>query len=135
MTSFETLKSLLTERILPRNCTFPLLEDLRASGRVTDLVAMLGSLFQPAEQTTVRRFMADLFAGEILEIADAVNDNEDGAGGERENVARSKLRIDTRKWLMAHFAPGHYSDKPAAANDTAASVPSANLYLPENGRP
>ncbi len=134
MTSFDTLKSMLADRILCRNASFPLLEDLRASGRITDMVALLGSLFQPSEQTMVRRFMADLFAGEILEIADAVNDNEDGSGGGGEAVTRSKLRIDTRKWLMAHFAPARYGDKPTAANDTAASVPSANLYLPENGR-
>lgn len=135
MTSFDSLKSLLTEQILHRNSGVPFLEDLRASGRLSDMVALLGSLFQGTEQVTVRRFMADLFAGEILEIADAANDNEDGTTAERENVARSKLRIDTRKWLMAHFAPARYGDKPSAANDTTAATPAAKLYLPENGRP
>lgn len=56
-------------------------------------------------------------AEEILEIADdssgdAVRDPE--TGDERmdaEFVARSRIRIDTRKWLMARMAPRKYGDK------------------------
>jgi hypothetical protein len=56
-------------------------------------------------------------AEEIIEIADdssadALRDPE--TGDERLNaefVARSRIRIDTRKWLMARMAPKKYGDK------------------------
>ena len=63
-----------------------------------------------------REMQADRFAEEILEIAD------DGSGDwstdkdgkktlDHEHVQRSRLRIDTRKWLMARMAPKKYGDK------------------------
>lgn len=59
---------------------------------------------------------ADYMAEEILEIADnAVNDfMEDKDGNKRfdgEHVQRSRLRIDTRKWLACKFAPKVYGEK------------------------
>ena len=77
-----------------------------------------------------------MFAGEILEIADNKITDEDAEGeAAREDVARSKLRIDTRKWLMAHFAPAQYGD--GAGSDKAARrglLTPPQLYIPENGR-
>jgi hypothetical protein len=59
----------------------------------------------------------DAMAEEILEIADddsedAVTDPETGATRlNAEFVARSRIRVDTRKWLMARMAPKKYGDK------------------------
>lgn len=60
-------------------------------------------------------------AEEILDIADdATNDwmadNYDegktpGYELNGENIQRSKLRVDTRKWLMAKMKPKRYGDK------------------------
>jgi hypothetical protein len=59
---------------------------------------------------------ADAMAEEILEIADdGRNDTyKDADGNERTDqdvIARSRLRVDARKWLMARMAPKRYGDK------------------------
>ncbi|MCC3304915.1 hypothetical protein [Sneathiella sp. HT1-7] len=132
MSTIELIKSALNNKIWRRNVALPLLEDIKQAGRINDIVALLGSVFLKKEEETVRRFVADVFAGEILEIADGVNDNGEDKEA-REDIARSKLRIDTRKWLMAHFAPTQYGE--GAANDKGKrSFPVPRLYLPENGR-
>lgn len=63
-----------------------------------------------------REAQADYWAEEIVEIADdGSNDTyTDKDGNERtdqEVIARSRLRVDTRKWLMARMAPKKYGDK------------------------
>ena len=60
---------------------------------------------------------ADAMAEEILEISDddsddAITDPESGTTRlNTEFVARSRLKVDTRKWLMARMAPKVYVDK------------------------
>ncbi len=59
---------------------------------------------------------ADHFADEILEIADETGadlttDDKGKVTVEHEVVARSRLRVDARKWLMARLAPKKYGDK------------------------
>jgi hypothetical protein len=49
-----------------------------------------------------REARADALVGEILSIAD------DPTGAEQ--VQRSKLRVDTRRWLAAKLAPAKYGD-------------------------
>lgn len=63
-----------------------------------------------------RRHQADLLAAEVIEIADASNnDTKITAGGHEvmntEWVARSRLRIDTRKWLATTLLPRVYGNK------------------------
>lgn len=57
----------------------------------------------------------DYFAEELLEIADdASNDWMEREGKTElnvEHVARSRMRLDTRKWLMAKMAPIRFGDK------------------------
>jgi hypothetical protein len=63
----------------------------------------------------------DAMAEEILAIADdGRNDwvekydqegNPRGSLLDKEAVMRSKLRVDTRKWIMAHRSPKKYGDK------------------------
>lgn len=59
---------------------------------------------------------ADYLAEEILEIADDASDDikYDKDGNESCNaefVARSRLRIDSRKWLASRLLPKQYGDK------------------------
>lgn len=131
MSTIELIKSALSNKIWRRSLALPLLEEIKQAGRINDIVALLGSVFLKKEEETVRRFIADVFAGEILAIAD-----NDGAGDTacREDVTRSKLRIDTRKWLMAHFAPAQYGDGATADRAGRRNLIAPQLYLPENGR-
>lgn len=67
-----------------------------------------------------REAQTEHWAEEILEIADdGSNDymdrqNKDGSSYETvnsEHINRSRLRVDTRKWLMARMAPKKYGDR------------------------
>lgn len=69
-----------------------------------------------AQYARAREAQADYWAEQIVEIADdGTNDTyTDKDGNERtdqEVIARSRLRVDTRKWLMARMAPKRYGDK------------------------
>jgi hypothetical protein len=72
------------------------------------------------QYASAREAQADYYAEEIIEISDdGSNDwmerqRGDGEIEEVENkevLARSRLRVDTRKWLMARMAPKKYGDK------------------------
>lgn len=58
---------------------------------------------------------ADLMAEEILDISD--NEDNDmiagamGMSGNATAVARARLRVDSRKWLMSKLLPKKYGDK------------------------
>jgi Bacteriophage Sf6, terminase small subunit-like len=135
MSTLEMIKKAVVERWNWRKNAGPILEEIRKAGRLVDIVSVLGSVFHRKEELVIRQFMADILAGEILEIADGANDNNPEEPGMREDVNRSKLRIDTRKWLMSNFSPLKYSDRPVAANEPGPSVFQApKMYLPENGR-
>ena len=63
-----------------------------------------------------REMQAEHFAGEIIEIADAsANDRFTDDNGKilvnQEVVQRDRLRVETRKWLMARMAPKKYGDR------------------------
>lgn len=78
---------------------------------------------QPAfrdQYARAREAQADYWAEEIVDIADdGTNDyvekeRSDGSTYEavdQEHINRSRLRVDTRKWLMARMAPKKYGDK------------------------
>lgn len=83
---------------------------------------------QYARATSAR---ADMFAEEIIEISDdGSNDymerkNSDGSSYEVVNtevINRSRLRVDTRKWLMSKMAPKKYGDKITAEHSGAVTV-------------
>lgn len=66
--------------------------------------------------TRAREVQADKMAEEILQIADdGINDtytNDDGVEFTNHDViARSRLRVDARKWLASKLAPKKYGDK------------------------
>jgi hypothetical protein len=62
-----------------------------------------------------REAQADFMAEEILQIADdGRNDTyqtDDGEFVNHDVIARSRLRVDARKWLAAKMAPKKYGDK------------------------
>lgn len=63
----------------------------------------------------------EAMAEEILEIADdGLNDFKQVDGRQvvdQENINRSRLRVDTRKWLMSKLAPKKYGDRTVLAGD------------------
>lgn len=70
--------------------------------------------------TRARETQADFMAAEILDISDnGSNDwmEREGKDGEKsmvlngEHIQRSRLRVDTRKFLMAKLQPKKYGDK------------------------
>lgn len=62
-----------------------------------------------------REDQADFYAEQIIDIADETsNDTEITEHGEKPNsewIARSRLRVDARKWVMSKLAPKKYGDK------------------------
>jgi hypothetical protein len=63
-----------------------------------------------------REAQADAMLEEIIEIADdGINDTYVDEDGEtrvvQDVVARSRLRVDARKWAMSKMAPKKYGDK------------------------
>lgn len=68
-----------------------------------------------------REAAADAMSEDIMDIADdgtndwmETHDKEGDAVGWKingEHIQRSRLRVDTRKWLMSKFAPKKYGDK------------------------
>jgi hypothetical protein len=95
------------------------------------------------QYASAREAQADYYAEEIIEIADdGSNDwmerkNGSGETYEVENhevLNRSRLRVDTRKWLMARMAPKKYGDRitqEVTGADGSPLVPIINL----TGRP
>lgn len=63
-----------------------------------------------------REAQADLLAEQILQIADdGTNDTQTDDEGrvrvDQDVIARSRLRVDARKWLASKMAPKKYGDK------------------------
>jgi len=67
------------------------------------------------QYTRAKQESADAMAEDVIDIADNEDQLiEDGSGGYRHNpiqVQRDRLRIETRKWLMAKMKPKKYGDK------------------------
>ncbi len=68
------------------------------------------------QYTRARVCQAEFMADEIIEIADdssrdSVINEEGQKSFNSEFAARSRLRIDARKWKAAHLAPKKYGDK------------------------
>jgi len=99
-----------------------------------------------AHYARARAVAMDVMADEIIEISD------DGSGDRREIVkadgevieiqdaefaARSKLRVDTRKWYLSKLAPKRYGDRVAVEHtvdaDTAARLAQARKAVDGGG--
>ena len=68
-----------------------------------------------AQYARAREIQAESFADEIREISDeGANDwyvREGVDVPDHEHISRSKLRVDTRRWLMSKMLPKKYGDK------------------------
>lgn len=69
-----------------------------------------------------REIQAERMAEEILEISDDSSQDVtfDDNGNPRQNnefAARSKLRVDTRKWILSKVLPKVYGDRTVLAGD------------------
>ena len=77
---------------------------------------------------------ADLYAEEIIQIADDASGDTyiDDNGIVRinyENIARSKLRVDARKWFASKMNPKKYSDKTVLEGSKENTNMQANFVL------
>ncbi|WP_179283255.1 terminase small subunit-like protein [Bordetella genomosp. 9] len=98
-------------------------ESLRTICKAEDLPSMTTVMRWLADNAVfreqyarAREAQADKLAEEILSIADdGLNDTYvDDEGNKRTDhdvVARSRLRVDARKWLASKMAPKKYGDK------------------------
>jgi hypothetical protein len=80
-----------------------------------------------AQYARARELQAEHWADEILEIADdGAGDWHLGEKGERlvdhDHIQRSRLRVDTRKWLLAKLLPKKYGDKMMAEVERRGSL-------------
>lgn len=81
------------------------------------LVAYINATPERIQQyARAREAQADKFAEEILAIADdGTNDTYTDANGlvrtDQEVIGRSRLRVDSRKWLASKMFPKRYGDK------------------------
>jgi hypothetical protein len=86
-----------------------------------------------------REMQADAIFDEMLDIADEIGDDTylDSNGNERTNnevVQRSRLRIDTRKWIAGKLRPKVYGDKadaPVADKSVAEELKALADKLPD----
>lgn len=83
------------------------------------------------QYTRARELQAEAFADEMSDIADdATNDymssvDDEGGVGYKlngENIQRSRLRVDTRKWIASKLKPKKYGDKLELAGDADAPL-------------
>lgn len=80
-----------------------------------------------------REIQQELLYEELFEIADdGTNDfmEKEGSGQEvvnHENINRSRLRVDTRKWVMERMAPKKYSGK--IQEEVKADTPIGNIKI------
>jgi hypothetical protein len=104
----ETLKAICTDDAMPGETT--VFRWLAASAEFRELYAR------------AREAQAELMADEIIKISDdGANDtytDEDGnTRTDYDVVNRSKLRVDTRKWLMAKRLPKRYGERTILTGD------------------
>jgi hypothetical protein len=88
-----------------------------------------------AQYAQAREEQADFYAAEIVEISDdgssdTYTDSDGNVRTNQEVVARSRLRVDARKWYASKLAPKKYGDKMELAGDPAAPL-AVNLDVTE----
>ncbi len=86
-----------------------------------------------------KEIQAELMAEEILEIADdGINDTyTDDEGQERVNadvIQRSRLRVDSRKWLLSKLMPKKYGEKLELAGNKDAPLTVQVVRLGEEAK-
>lgn len=72
---------------------------------------------------------ADKIFEDMLEIAD----NSANKKESKEQIARNRLQVDTRKWHLSKLAPKKYGDKLDITSDNE-KIESTVILLPQNSR-
>lgn len=99
--------------------------DLDGMPAKSSILKWLGQQKDFADQyARARELCMEAMSEEILSIADdskhdTLFDDEGNPYENKEWLNRSRLRVDTRKWLMSKLAPKKYADKPADINVNA----------------
>lgn len=116
LTTAQVLDAIGIEAICARVADCETLQSI-----ANDLVMSKGSLIVwlakfPDQYARAREAQAETLVEDLLAIADdGRNDTyTDEEGNERTNqdvIARSRLRVDARKWLAGKMAPKRYGDK------------------------
>ena len=121
MAAGESLRQICTDEHMP--------SDAAVRGWAIDDVDGFAARYARA-----RDMHADALFDEALEIADDISgdwskDKDGNPVFDHENVQRSRLRVDTRKWAASKLAPKKYSDK--LSIDTKVSVNQHEAALDE----
>ena len=139
----EKLDAIGVDAICARVSECHFLQDIAADCDVSrgSLVKWLGSEANANLYACAREAQADKMAEDILSIADdgkrdTYLDAEGNTRTDQDVIARSRLRVDARKWLAAKMAPKKYGDKIAigGADDLPAIQQVTQYQIPDNGR-
>lgn len=114
-------------------------EDMPSQTAVFKWLAKDAALVE--QYARAREAQADTLFDEMLDIADNARNDWMASGGEDdagytlngEHIQRSKLRIDTRKWMAGKMRPKVYGDKidVAHSGNVAVSGVQWTVYDPE----
>ena len=115
-------------------------ESLRSICRTSEEMPRMATIFRwlsakpefSYQYARAREAQADTLADELTDIADDANNDwmerlgEDGQSlGWRENgeaIQRSRLRVDTRKWIASKLKPKKYGEKLELSGDPSAPL-------------
>jgi len=95
-------------------------QSLRKSCKINEIAASavlrwIETYSLQEQYARAREELHDFWAEEILDISDDIsNDSIETEYGDRPNtewIARSRLRVDSRKWLLSKLSPKKYGDK------------------------
>ncbi|WP_444633239.1 terminase small subunit-like protein [Cupriavidus oxalaticus] len=132
----------LAETICIRLACGESLRKICADEGMPDKTSVLRWLYTNEEFRTqyarARELQQEFMAEEILEIADdGTNDTYVDADGnvrvDHDVIARSRLRVDTRKWLMSKLAPKKYGERVDVNHGGQAENPLAKLLKEVQG--
>lgn len=122
----QAMADLICERLAKPESLRSICEDETMPGKTTVLRWLRQHDEFRNQYARAREDQADAFADEILEIADDGSrdyttrqdaNDDDFPVVDHDHIQRSKLRVETRKWLMGKMAPKKYGDRLQLAND------------------
>jgi hypothetical protein len=84
--------------------------------------------------TRAREAQADLLVEEMIQLSDTrigdLLETDIGQQGNSANVQRSRLQVETRKWIASKLRPKKYGDKVEVENSGEVKVITANFGSP-----
>lgn len=81
---------------------------------------------------------AEVMASEIMSIADDashdyITDEQGNRIANKELVARTRIRVESRKWLMSKLYPRRFGDRIDVTSSDGTAKPSVNISIDGNG--